>query len=150
RVDGRGDVYSLGVVLYEVLTGALPFRGDAASVLRRVLGEEPTPPRRLRRDIPQDLETICLKAMAKERADRYATAAALADDLRRFLQGRPVKARPVGVLVRVRRWCRRNPVPAGLGALLAVALLGVAWQWHRAEASLADARRASRRADENF
>jgi tetratricopeptide (TPR) repeat protein len=150
RVDGRCDVYSLGVVLYETLTGVLPFRGDAASVLRRVLEEEPSPPRRLRGNIPRDLETICLKAMAKRPADRYPTAAALADDLRRFVQGRPVKARPLGVVGRVRRWCGRNPVPAALGALLAVALLGVGWQWHRAEASLADARREARRADENF
>jgi serine/threonine-protein kinase len=149
-VDGRGDVYSLGVVLYEALTGALPFRGDPTSILRQVLEEEPKPPRRLNPGIPRDLETVCLKAMAKHPADRYATAAALADDLRRFLQGAPVKARAVGPLGRARRWCRRNPVPAGLGAVLAVALLGVGWQWHRAEANLADARRETRRADANL
>jgi serine/threonine-protein kinase len=150
RVDGRSDVYSLGVVLYEALTGQLPFRGDPSSVLRRVLEEEPPPPRRLNRDVPRDLETVCLKAMAKNRADRYATAAALADDLRRFSQGIPVKARPVGLFGRVRRWCRRNPVPAGLGAILTVTLLGVGWQWHRAEGNLAEADRQRLQAVENL
>jgi serine/threonine-protein kinase len=150
RVDGRSDVYSLGVVLYEALTGALPFRGNPPSVLRQVLEEEPRPPRRLNRAVPRDLETVCLKAMAKRPMDRYPTAAALADDLRRFLQGVPVRARPIGPIGRLRRWCGRNPVPAGLGALLAVALLGVGWQWRRAEAHLADARRETLRADANF
>jgi tetratricopeptide (TPR) repeat protein len=150
RVDGRSDVYGLGVVLYEALTGELPFRGDPPSVLRQVLEEEPRPPRRLNRAVPRDLETVCLKALAKHPADRYPSAAALADDLRRFLEGAPVKARAIGPLGRAQRWCRRHPGPAALGALLALALACVGWQWHRAEANLAEARREAERADENF
>src|SRR5438270_2277374 len=93
EVDRRTDVYSLGVILYELLTGRLPFEGSAAALVRQVLADEPPPPRRLTPELPRDLETVCLKAMAKEPARRYQTARDLADDLRRWLGDEPVRAR---------------------------------------------------------
>jgi serine/threonine protein kinase len=119
-VDARSDLYSLGVILYELLTGERPFRGSRRMLILQVLEDEPRPPRQLNDKVPRDLETICLKAMAKAPARRYATAPDLADDLRRWLNGEPIRARPLGRAERLWRWCRRNPVAASL--LVAVSL----------------------------
>jgi serine/threonine protein kinase len=120
------DVYALGAILYEALTGRPPFQGETPlETLQQVVGEEPVSPSRLRPKLPRDLETICLKCLQKEPARRYGSAAALADDLQRWREGRPIQARRIGVLGRTGRWCRRNPkLASALGAACLFLVLG--------------------------
>jgi WD40 repeat protein/serine/threonine protein kinase len=124
EADPRSDVYGLGTTLYELLTLSPAFDDtDRARLIGRVTHEDPPRPRQRDARIPRDLETIILKAMAREPADRYPGAEALAEDLRRFLADRPIQARRSSRPERAWRWCRRNPVVAGLTAAVACSLL---------------------------
>ncbi|HUY34025.1 MAG TPA: serine/threonine-protein kinase [Pirellulales bacterium] len=150
-VGPAADIYSLGALLHELLTGRPPF--DAASVLdtlRQVESQAPLGPRHWQPTLSRDLETVCLKCLEKDPRRRYSSAAALADDLRRFLLGEPIQARPIHACERVWRWCRRNPAWAILwgvvaGALVALAVAGptaVLWMRGQRDAALASERKA--------
>jgi serine/threonine-protein kinase len=146
------DVYALGAILYELLTGRPPFRAATPTeTVLLVIDQEPVPPARLNAKVPRDLETVCLKCLQKEPHRRYAGAAALADDLRRFGEGRPIRARPLGLAARLGRWGRRNPAPAALVATVlasvGLAIGGGFWlEWERGERRTESARQEEREA----
>ena len=134
QADRRSDVYSLGVVLFEMLTGERPFRGNVQMILQQVVQDEAPTPRSFNGNVPRDLETICLKCLEKSPGQRYPTAGAVRDDLRRYLDGIPILARPVGIMERVRKWVRRHPTTSLLvGCIVLLAMTAIAAltsRWH--------------------
>ena len=155
------DIYALGALLYEMLTGRPPFRAEtAAETQRQVIHAEPALPSRLNTNVPRDLETICLKCLNKDPSRRYATAAALADDLQQFLRGAPIEARRAGALERVYKWIKRRPALAGLVAgsclFIAIVIAGALWiavrqadRRHAIEADLLEVSDSERRQNWN-
>jgi WD40 repeat protein/serine/threonine protein kinase len=150
KADARSDVYALGLTLYELLALRPAFdETDRNKLVAQVMRAEPPRPRQLNPEVPRDLETVVLKALERDPERRYETAQALADDLKRFVEDRPIRARRVGAAERLGRWCRRNPLVAGLTAAVAFALLAgtVISCYYAAEAG-ANAERAAQKATE--
>jgi WD40 repeat protein len=136
-IGKRSDVYSLGSILYHLLTGRPPFQGETlAEVFRQLADNDPPAPSLLTPKVPRDLETICLKCLQKEPSRRYQSARQLAEELGRFLQNKPIEARPIGRAERGWRWCRRNSSLASLmgaaGLIFALGFGGTLWQWRHA------------------
>jgi hypothetical protein len=147
------DQYAVGAVLYELLTGGVPFTGPLPVVIHNVIHAEPDPPRKCRPDIPKDLETICLKAMAKRPEDRYANCQELADDLRRWLEGEPITARRMLFTERAARWVKKEPKLAASVAtfalLLVLSIVLVSAAARRADTARHDAESAVAQAEQD-
>ena len=149
-VSHASDIYSLGVVLFEMFAGERPFRGSARMLVSQVINDDPPSPRRLNSTIPRDIETVCLKCLEKAPRNRYSSAGSIADDLERFLDGKPITSRPISRIARGWRWCARQPLAATLvGVLLLVGILAPVFAFHemslrrRAEQGEGDATRAA-------
>ena len=130
--DRRSDIYSLGVMLFQLLTGEIPFRGNVQMLIHQAVHKEAPRLRSLNATIPEDLETICAKCLEKEPSRRYQSASALADEFDRFLNGEPIVARPLSLLRRTLRWCRRNPAIPGLYLTLSIMMIATyvgGWFW---------------------
>ncbi|MEZ6095917.1 MAG: serine/threonine-protein kinase [Pirellulaceae bacterium] len=124
--DERTDIYSVGIVLYEMLVGTSPFRGNIEQIINQVLNSNPRHVRALAPGVPADLATICMKCLEKEPAARYQSATELSEDLQRFLADIPIRANPLNSLQRTTRWARRNPLLAGLFSAVLLLLIAVA------------------------
>lgn len=147
--DPRSDVYSLGITLYECLTGSTPFTGPTMQVLEQHRDREPIPPSRLNRSLSRDLENICLMAIAKDCSRRYQTAGQFAEDLDRFLNGRPVEARETTSLQRASLWCKRNPaLTISFALLLTTLTIGIATTSYMWRSSVKNANEANARSAE--
>lgn len=132
QADRRSDIFSLGVILFQLLTGERPFRGSAPVILHQVLHEDPPCPRKLKSDVPRDLETIALKCLERDPARRYQTAQEVADELLRFLANEPLHARPIGRASRFLRWHMKRPAVTALGILFCALVVLVAFYWQYA------------------
>lgn len=153
ETDHRADLYSLGVLLFEMFTGDVPFRGNVQAILHQKLTEDPPSPRTMAPDLERDLETICLKCLEREPDKRYASAELVAQELERFRAGEPIVARPITRLERGWRWCRKRPdvasLVAGLFLTLTIGLAAASTLWRRAEANRAEAETNWQRAEDN-
>jgi serine/threonine protein kinase/WD40 repeat protein len=142
--DARSDVYAVGVMMFEMMTGESPFRGTARAILQQKGGDDAPSPRTLQPAIPRDLDTICLKCLEREPNKRFESANLLAEELRRFARGEPIESRPVGHLERGWRWCKRRPAVSSLLLALflslSTGLVGVSYFWWKSVLSADDAR----------
>ena len=136
------DVYGLGAILYELLTGRPPFVGaSVAAIIHSVAKNDPVAPRRIRPNVARDLEAICLKCLEKDPRRRYESASALVEELERFIAGKPIQARQIRLWEQAIRWTRRHPAPTALIAMFFFGTMTVCWQWYRAETHRVDAER---------
>lgn len=154
ETDQRSDIYAIGVILFEMLTGHLPFRGTVQAVLTQKCENEPPSPRTLKPRLGRDIETVCLKCLERDASRRYQTALEVADEFRRILRQEPIKARPITSLERGWRWCKRRPMISGLAASLVLSLtsglIGVSYFFFQAEENAGRARASLYRARMNL